>query len=246
MENAQLINLSRQSALRNQLDVVANNMANITTTGFKSQRLMFEEFVMPVAEATAFKNGDEDLSYVHDYSTSFNFLQGSIRTTGNDFDLAVEGAGFFAIQMADGTEGYTRNGSFHVNTQGTLVEASGRPVLTDGGPITFTAEDGKVDIARDGTIVSELGVRGRIRVVDFENPQLLDQIGDNLYVGEGAVPIDEVMVLQGALEQSNVQGVVEIARMIEITRAYDSVSKLMSETDELRRKAIESLGNLQA
>ena len=246
MENAQLITLSRQAALRNQLDVVANNMANINTTGYKSQRLLFEEFVMPVAEATEFQTPDEDLSYVQDYATSFNFLPGSIRTTGNDLDLAIEGQGWFALQTADGGEAYTRNGAFHLDVNGTMVDASGRPVLTDGGPITFTAEDGKIDISRDGTIVSELGIRGRMRLVDFENPQQLTQIGDNLYTSDEPLPIANVKVIQGAIEQSNVEGIVEVTRLIEINRAYSSVTKLMSDTDELRRKAIDTLGRLQA
>ncbi|WP_394701613.1 flagellar hook-basal body complex protein [uncultured Roseibium sp.] len=160
MENAQLIALSRQSALRNQLDVVANNMANINTTGFKSQRMLFEEFIMPVAEATEFQRPDRDLSYVHDYGTLTNFEDGSIKVTGNDLDVAIKGEGFFVVQLADGTEAYTRNGAFHLDNTGRLVTSEGRPVLTEGGPVTFTQQDGKIEIAGDGTISTEQGNRG--------------------------------------------------------------------------------------
>ncbi|WP_417680435.1 flagellar basal-body rod protein FlgF [Roseibium sp.] len=246
MENAQLIALSRQSALRNQLDVVANNMANINTTGFKSQRMLFEEFIMPVAEATELQHPDRDLSYVHDYGTLTNFEAGSIKMTGNDLDIAVKGDGFFVVQLADGTEAYTRNGAFHLDNTGRLVTSEGRPVLTEGGPVSFTQQDGKIEIAADGTISTEQGNRGAIRLVNFENPQELVQVGDSLFTGEAPLQMTNGKVIQGAIEQSNVQGVEEISRVIEITRAYETISKLMKDTDDLRQNAISTLGRLEA
>ena len=246
MENAQLIALSRQSALRNQLNVVANNMANINTAGFKAQRMLFEEYMMPVAEATEFENRDHDLFYVHDYGTRTDFLPGSIKLTGNELDVAIEGDGFFAVQTADGGEAYTRNGTFTLDESGQLVTPDDKPVLTDGGPINFTTADGKIEIARDGTISTELGVRGRIKIVNFENPQTLIQMGDNLFSGENPTPVTNVRVAQGALEQSNVEGVVEVTRLIEITRAYTTVSKLIKDADDLRQKAISTLGRVEA
>lgn len=244
MENAQLIALSRQTALRNQLDVVATNMANLNTTGFKSQRSLFEEYIMPVAEATEFEAPDRHLSYVHDYGTVTNFQAGNIKSSGNDLDLAVDGDGFFTVQMADGSEAYSRNGSFHLDDTGLLITSEGHPVLTEGGPISFTPEDGKIDISRDGTISTELGVRGRIRLVDFDNPQELNPVGDSLFTGSTPLPVTNVRVIQGALEESNVHGVEEVSRLIEITRAYEAVAKLMKESDELREQAISTLGTL--
>lgn len=247
MENAQLITLSRQGALRNQLNVVANNMANLNTSGFKAQQLLFEEYLMPVAEATEFQTPDEDLSYVNDYGTAFDFSEGGIRTTGNPFDLAVEGDGFFVVQMEDGSEAYTRSGAFQLDQNGTLVTADGRPVMTEGGPITFGTADGQVEIARDGTISTEQGARGRIRLVDFENPQDLRVLGDNLFVGEDPLPLIPVRnVVQGALENSNVEGVVEMTRLIELTRAYESATKMQQDLDELRKTAIQTLGTVEA
>lgn len=245
MENAQLINLSRQTALRNQLNVVANNMANINTAGYKSQRLLFEEIVMPVAEATEFETADHHLHYVHDYATSYNFLPGSIRQSGKELDVAVDGEGWFSVQTEDGVA-YTRHGAFHLDNTGMLVTAMGKPVLTDGGPVTFTPEDGAIEIARDGTISTEAGVRGRLQLVTFDVSQDLLQIGENLYTHEEAVPYLEGRVVQGALENSNVQGVVEVTRLIEITRAYQTVSKLMEDTNKLRENAIATLGKLSA
>lgn len=246
MENALLIGLSRQAALRNQLDVVANNMANINTSGFKAQNLLFEEYMMPVARATEFQAQDETLSYVLDYATHTDFTNGSFKATGNDYDLALEGDGFFVVQLADGTEAYTRNGAFHLNTDGQLMSSEGWPVLTSTGPITFTAEDGIVEISQDGTIATELGNRGQIRVVSFERPQDLEKRGETTFAGEDPQIPEDTRIVQGALEQSNVDGVFEVTRLIEITRSYESVSKMLKDADELRQQAISTLGKIQA
>jgi len=246
MENAQLIALSRQTALRNQLTVVANNMANLNTSGFKSQNLLFEEYMMPIAEATEFPEQDETLSYVLDYKTHTDFDNGSFKLTGNDLDLALEGDGFFVVQLGDGAEAYTRNGAFHLDATGQLVTSEGRPVLTNAGPLTFTREDGLIEIAEDGTISTQLGVRGQVRVVAFDDNQELEKLGETLYQGENAGIPDRVRVVQGALEQSNVDGIFEVTRLIEITRAYESVAKFLKDADELRQQAISTLGRFQA
>ena len=246
MENAQLIALSRQTALRNQLNVVANNMANLNTSGFKTQNLLFEEYLMPVAEATEFQTPDETLSYVHDYKTHTDFANGSFKLTGNDLDMALEGDGFFVVQMEDGTEAYTRNGAFHLDASGQMVTSEGRPVLTSAGPLTFTREDGLIEIAEDGTISTELGVRGQMRVVAFEDNQALQKLSETLYQGENPAAPDRTRVVQGALEQSNVDGIFEVTRLIEITRAYESISKFLKDADELRQQAISTLGRFQA
>ncbi|MTH97624.1 flagellar basal-body rod protein FlgF [Roseibium sp. RKSG952] len=246
MENAQLVALSRQTALRNQLDVVANNMANINTSGYKSQRAVFQEFLMPVAEASGFPNADQTLSYVHDAATFTDFEIGAIKQSGNEFDLAIEGDGFFVVERPEGEQGYTRNGAFHLDSQGMLVTAEGQAVLTETGPIFFNNDDGKVEIARDGTISTAQGVRGRIQIVDFENPQTLEQVGDALFAGAAPFPVDNIRLHQGAVEQSNVEGVMEMTRLIEIQRAYSSISQYVKDSDDLRKQAISTLGKLEA
>ncbi|WP_428650599.1 flagellar basal-body rod protein FlgF [Roseibium sp.] len=246
MENAQLVALSRQSILRNHLDVIANNMANINTTGFKSQNLHFTEYVMPVADGSAFAPEDRAISYVDMFTTRTNFEHGSINLTDNPFDLALNSDGFFAVQLPDGTEGYTRSGSFHLDVNGQLITTDGSPVMTDNGPITFSREDGIVEIASDGTIASRLGVRGRIKVVDFEDVRTLEKVGNTMFKGEDPIPPAEVRMVQGALEGSNVYGITEITRMIEVTRAYDSTSKVVNDMDKLRQQAISTLGRIQA
>lgn len=246
MENAQLIALSRQSVLRNQLDVIANNMANINTTGFRSQNLHFAEYVMPVADASSFEPEDRAMSYVDMFKTHTNFDFGSINTTGNDFDLALNGEGFFVVQMPNGTEAYTRAGSFRLDNTGQLIAPDGRPVLTDAGPITFGVEDGGVAISQEGIISTELGIRGRIKVVEFDDNRKLEKIGDTLFKGDNPQPAQFVRMIQGAVEASNVYGVTEVTRLIEVTRAYDHTSKVLKDTDDLRQQAISALGKLKA
>src|SRR5690606_20262981 len=127
IENAQLIGLSRQIALQRQMDVVANNMANINSTGFKGENILFEEYIMPEARDRAFPVGDQPLSYVQDWATMHDLAAGSITETGNPFDVALSGEGFFAVQTPQG-ERWTRNGVFEVNSEGTLVNQNGYPV----------------------------------------------------------------------------------------------------------------------
>ncbi|QDG76817.1 flagellar basal-body rod protein FlgF [Labrenzia sp. PHM005] len=245
MENAQLIALSRQHVLRNRLDVVANNMANINTPGFKSQDLHFSEYVMAVAENTAFEPQDRKMSYVDMFTTRTNFDPGSVMTTGNDLDFALNSEGFFVVQLEDGTEAYTRAGSFHLNAQGQLVAPGGLPVLTDQGPVTITREDGLVEVSAEGIIATDNGIRGRLRVVNFEDLRKLEKIGDTLFVGEDPIPATDVRMIQGAVEGSNVFGVTEVSRLIEVTRAYESMTNLLKEIDDLRQQAVRTLGTFE-
>lgn len=110
----------------------------------------------------------------------------------------------------------------------------------------FGADESDITIAQDGTVSSSAGVKGRLRVVTFENLGELERVGSNLYAGENPLPAEDVRVLQGAVEKSNVSGVTEVSRMIEITRNYTSVSKMIEQGDELLRKAIDRLGSVQA
>jgi flagellar basal-body rod protein FlgF len=246
MENALLVGLSRQMVLRRELDTIANNIANVNTTGFRSDRLLFQEHMMPPARVDAFRRGDRPVSFVIDPRTVTNFQMGTVQQTGSDLDVAIQGGGFFAVQTPRG-ERYTRAGAFQLNAQGQLVTINNEPVLTEGGPISFTAEDGRVAIGVDGTISTQQGVRGRLRVVDFANEAALTKDGDNLFAApQGVRPTNNrtARVLQGAIERSNVQAIPEMGRMIEVTRAYQSVTQMIDRTQDLRRTAIERLAQI--
>jgi flagellar basal-body rod protein FlgF len=245
MENAQLISLSRQVALQRQMDVVANNIANLNTSGFKAEDLLFEEYKMPVARDRAFAFVDQQLSYTQDWATAHDMSQGAMVQTGNPLDVALEGEGFLTVQTPAG-ERYTRSGSLVVNSEGTLVDLAGNEVLGDGGPITFTAADTDINIGRDGTISSSQGIKGKLAVVEFANPQELARDGSNLWSGGTPQPAAATRIMQGSIEKSNVSGISEIAQMIRVQRSYQSVASLISQQDDLRRNAIQRLGSLSA
>ena len=244
MENALLIGLSRQVALGRELDVIANNMANVTTNGFKARASRFREYLMPVASAESFPRPDRKLSYVIDAGTPLDTSSGAIEYTGNPLDVAIKGDGFLAVQTPQG-ERYTRNGALELNPQGQLVTSDGHAVLGDNGPITFTPQESGIEIAPDGTVTSDQGQRGRIRLVSFENPQLLRNQGTNLFsspnVGQAAGATSRLE--PRAIERSNVKPVIEMSRLIEVNRSYSSVAGMVGRLDELRRTAISRLAD---
>ncbi|GGE40635.1 flagellar basal-body rod protein FlgF [Agaricicola taiwanensis] len=248
MDNSLLIGLSRQAALRRELDVVANNIANIGTNGYKSQRMAFQEYVMPVARSDDFPRSDRRLSYVQDRGTWQDFKTGPMQVTDNPLDMAINGSGFFVIDTPQG-ERYTRDGSFQVNTAGQLVTASGAPVMTTEGVLQLAENETDLSIGADGTITTNAGARGRIRLVDVPNPQNLTSDGSNLF--QSPTPVaemgaGEVRLEQGALEKSNVEPVLEISRMMELTRSYQSISSLMQRSEQMRSTAIERLSDIPA
>lgn len=241
VENAQLISLSRQMALQRQMDVVANNMANINTTGFKSENVLFEEYVMPVARDRDFPRFDQPLSYVQDWATIHDLSGGAMVQTGNDLDVGLNGDGFFAVQTAGG-ERWTRSGAFQLSANGTLVDVNGNPVLGQGGPIQFGPEETSIMVGADGSISSSAGPKGRLRLVEFANAQQLTREGNNLFAGGTPIAATNTRAMQGFIERSNVSGVTEMAEMIRVTRAYEAAANLAQKQDELRRTAIQRLG----
>ncbi|SDN99041.1 flagellar basal-body rod protein FlgF [Methylobacterium phyllostachyos] len=245
MQNALFVGVSSQMALQRELDVIANNMANVSTTGFKARSSRFQEYLMPVASADSFARPDRRLSYVIDQGTTLDLGQGPIEQTGNPLNIAVKGSAFIAVQSPQG-ERYTRNGAFEINPQGTLVTSDGYPVVGDGGPITINAQETGLAIGSDGTVSTNLGIRGRIKLVTFANPQQLTNEGGNLYAsGEAGRPAGlEGRVEAGALERSNVRPVIEMTRLMDVNRSYAMVSSMISRLDELRGTAISRLANV--
>jgi flagellar basal-body rod protein FlgF len=247
MENALLIGLSRQIALGRELNVIANNVANVTTNGFKARSARFQEYVMPVASAESFPRGDQQLSYVIDAATPLDLSGGAIERTGNPLDAAIKGEGFFAVQTRNG-ERYTRNGSFEIDQTGQLVTSDGHVVLGDGGPITFAPGESGFAIAPDGTVTTNQGQRGKIRLVRFENPQGLANEGANLF-SSPTPPQAAGLLAQiepNAVERSNVKPVIEMSKLIDVNRSYTSIASMIGKIDEMRRTAISRLADLNS
>jgi len=241
METTAYIALSRQGVLRREMSSIANNLANMNTTAFKGERMMF------VDHLSRSKSGDfiadQRLAFVRDVASYNDFNEGPIEQTSNDLDVAIHGEGYFAVQAPDGTEQYTRNGSFRMDNGGQLVTQSGLPVLTDAGtPIFFAPEDTTITIAGDGTISTENGQIGKLNVVTFQDPYNLDRQPGGLYSTD-QLPINKLdaQVVQGSLEGSNIEGILEMTRMIEVNRSYNRAQKLMDKEDERIRKVIREL-----
>jgi len=245
MENAQLVGLARQGTLSRQLDLIANNLANIDTGGFKAQKLVFKEQQMPGAQDNSFLKPDRPISFVVDDRNIVDYSPGATQETGNPLDVAMSGSGWFAVQTPAG-ERYTRNGSFAINSQGQLVNQSNYPVLTDGGPVTFAPNESTVSIAADGMISTNQGQRGKLRLVDFDPKQPPIKVGETLFNGQNPVPATLPQVVQGRLEKSNVNGVVEMTNMINVQRSYQAVSAMIKQTDDLRKNSIATLGQVNA
>jgi flagellar basal-body rod protein FlgF len=250
MQNAILVGLSRQVALAREMDVVANNIANLNTTGYKADGSVFEEYLSSAARADL--TGTR-VSFVQDRGTWHNMSQGAAERTGSPLDVAINGPGFLVVQTPQGDR-YTRNGSMQINATGQLVTSDGYAVLGDGGPITLQPNDRQIQISPDGTISVREGtsnidsVRGKIRLVDFANPQQLQKVGNGTFnpVG-GAQPQPAATtsgLIQGSIEKSNVRGVVEMSRMIEITRAYTQIDGLLQQQNDLSQSAIDKLAEV--
>jgi flagellar basal-body rod protein FlgF len=257
MDNALLIGLSRQTALQRELAVVANNIANINTTGFKADGAVFAEFLNNNANSDPFAGRDRRMSFVQDAMSWHDMSQGTVQQTGGPLDVAIDGEGMLVVQSARG-ERYTRNGALQLNNIGELVTVSGDKVLGENGPIVLQPTDRDVVITKDGTIKVREGVslnsdstRGKLRLVTFANPQSLRKDGASTFAAPDGVqpiplPAANANVVQGAIEKSNVRSVIEMTRMIELTRAYTEVANILHQQGDLRKNSIQQLAEVPA
>ncbi|MDR3525696.1 MAG: flagellar basal-body rod protein FlgF [Rhizomicrobium sp.] len=244
MDNVSLLSLSYQLAAYRSMDVIANNIANISTPGYKRESVKFEELIQQVKPSEDQK-GSATMSFVRDAGIMRDISGGRMDQTGAPLDLALNGNGYFAVQTANG-ERYTRNGHFTLSAEGTIVTESGDQLLGDGGAITIAPDDGAISFGADGTISGKQGQIGKLKLVDFANPRDLQKQGDSLYsTSQSPTAATEAVVSQGMLESSNVQPVVEISRMIEVMRSYEATSSLEKSDSEMKRQAVQKLGTVQ-
>jgi len=237
MENATYTTLTRQSGLMNQLRVVANNIANVSTTGYRTEEVIFSEHVQ------ALGRNDDSLSMATATARNTLSLQGTLAQTGGSFDLAIEGDGFFLIETPEG-ERLTRAGSFLPNENGDLVTPEGHRVLDAGGAPVFVPQGaGPVGIAPDGTVSAGGQPVGQIGLVIPNDPLgMVRENGVRFRADDGFQPAIEGRMMQGFLEESNVDPVLEISRMIEVQRAYELGQSFIDKEDERIRSAIRALG----
>jgi flagellar basal-body rod protein FlgF len=245
MDNSLLVSLSQQLAAYRSMDVIANNIANVSTPGFKRESAKFEEFITKVAPSES-ETGQQSLSFVKDAGISRDLSQGNIENTGAPLDLAINGKGFFAVQTPSGMR-YTRDGHFTLDANGQVVTGDGYALQGDGGAITITPDDQNIQFGRDGTISSTVnGISnqiGKLQISDFANDAALNRQGGSLYsTSQSPTVATDSTIKQGALESSNVQPVLEISHMIEVMRAYQATASLNQSQEDLTRQAIDKLG----
>ncbi len=221
MDNTLLVSLSQQLAAYRSMDVIANNIANASTPGFKREGVKFEEYLTPMKPSETEK-GTQLVSFVVDKGTVRDLTEGHVERTDAPFDLAINGKGYFVVQTPAGDR-YTRDGHFQLDQDGNLVTSDGNKVMGEGGEITFSPDDGDIHIAGDGTISGQQGQLGKVRLVSFDDERGMINEGSNLYsTTESPKAADQGTIHQGMLESSNVDPVVEISHMIEVMRAYQA------------------------
>jgi len=245
MDNAQLIGLSRQIALQRQMDVVANNMANLNTTGFRAQAMLFEDYLDPTGRDMGFLPSDQPLTFTQDWTTMHDMTAGAMTPTGNPLDVALQGDGFLVVETPGG-ERYTKAGALQIDAGGQLVDLNGNPVMSEAGPVRFSPAETEIEISPTGLITASGASKGRLRLVEFDAPQALTREGSTYFAGADPLPATQTRVLQGFVERSNVSGVTEMTRMIRVQRAYQSISSMLQRHDELKADAVKRLGNVSA
>jgi flagellar basal-body rod protein FlgF len=235
MDTASYTTLSRQMGLWREMDILANNLANSSTTGYRQEGLIFSEFIQTSPEGPS-------LSMGHGNTRNTSFVQGGLSQTGGTFDFAIEGDGYFLIETPVG-ERLTRAGSFSPNAEGELVTPDGLRVLDIGGAPVFVPPDaGKIAVAADGTISADGRLLGQIGLVQPVDPQAMLREDGVLFNAEaGFEPTENARILQGFLEDSNVDSVTSIARMIEVQRAYELGQSFLENEDKRVRAALQAM-----
>lgn len=237
MDNAVYTTLNRQSGLMAEMRAVANNIANISTTGFRKEGVIFAEHVADLGRA------EPSLSMASAEGRLVNLAQGALTKTGGAFDLAIEGEGFFQIETPDGPR-LTRAGAFTPSLEGELVTPEGYRLLDLGGAPVFVPTDaGPVAVAQDGTVSAGGTPVAQVGLFQPADPAGLIHAGGTRFEAPGGIePMDGGIMFQGFLENSNVDPVAEIARMIEVQRAYEMGQGFLDSEDQRVRAVIQTLG----
>ena len=217
------------------MDVVANNIANASTTAFKGERMMFFEYLS--TDETG-----QTVSMVEEAGLYRDDSQGVMQPTYNPLDLAIQNEGYFVVDTPDGPR-YTRGGHFQLDAERNLVTQDGFKLQADDGkPFTFAAADSAIQVRQDGTVFAESGEIGVFRIVEFDQPGSLVKARGGLYSSDAnPVDVETVHIEQGMLEASNVQPILQVTRMVEILRAYQSAQKLANTDHDMMRKTINEI-----
>lgn len=238
METPLVVTLARQLSARDQMSVISNNIANMSTNGYKAERLLFRDYFA--------RTGSGDAVVFPERAGLHRMTHpGPIEQTSNPLDLALRGDGYFVVETSAGLR-FTRNGHFALNDKGQLINSQGDPVMAVGNqPIVFDQGTKDISVAEDGTVSADEKQVGKIRVVRFANPQQLERQGGTLFkTGQEPLEASDIQIVQGHLEGANVTPVLEITRFMTVTGVYQTAKKLIDSEDERLRRAIQVLGAL--
>jgi flagellar basal-body rod protein FlgF len=239
MQTQIYVGLSSQLALRQQLDVLANNIANVNTVGFRAESVLFDSHLEKTQDR-------QNVAYVVDKFSYTDRKAGTFRETGNPLDVAIRGEGWLQVQTENGAR-FTRDGRLHLNPAGTLVNHMGYEVLgAGGGPVEIPDDAGTLQVMKDGTIGDGERVFGRIEIVQVADEGAMAHEAGGLYAGGGAVAAAEgIELMQGTLELSNVNAVLAMTQLIDISAAYQRAQTLVEGSDETARNAIRTIGRIE-
>ncbi len=241
MDNTTNIALSRLAAQQRAMDVVANNLANAATPGYRAERTVFADWLVR-EPAGAEPPGGRTLAFTQTRATYRERAEGTLSQTGNPLDLALSGEGWFTVQTQAGTR-LTRAGRFTLQKDGTVTDGAGNPLLdTNARKLTLSPADTDLTVKADGTLRSQNGVIGQIAVVTPNDPNRITAEGGRLFRADvPTTPVAHPKILQGAVEDSNVQPIAEITRMISTERDFQFVTQMVEAEGQRRQAAIDKI-----
>jgi flagellar basal-body rod protein FlgF len=239
MDTGIYVALSRETGIFRDMEVTANNIANQTTTGFQGEDLLFSDYLVPTTKQ------ENNVSFTNDYATYRDTSEGTLQTTEAPLDAAIEGKGYFVVQTPLGLR-YTRNGNFKTASDGTLVTSEGYRVLDDSNqPISFDDNDRVIQIREDGTINVDDSDRATLKIVQFDNEQLLQRAGGSYYSSDlPPKPAQDFTVINGALERSNVNSFTALTHLMYVSRTASDTANFISTMYALERKASDTLAKV--
>lgn len=228
------IALSGAVLKRRNMDIFAQNIANVNTPGYKKERIFFKDYIIPVDNK---RDLTDDGRVMADLSKStIDFSSGTIQRTGNTLDLAINGEGFFALEEGR----YTRNGNFMISSDGYLATKDGVKVLGEGGPIAV--QGSRIDISPSGDVLVYDALSGKVKIVNFPDPGVLKKLSGGMFAtAETGEPVNS-QVSQGFLEQSNVNAIQEMVQMMASTREFEAYQKIIHSFDDASSKTINEMG----
>ncbi len=248
MDTALLVGLAHRSALKRRMDVVAHNIANMSTAAFNKERSVFRQHLIDVPGAAGTVGGK--IATVMDHGVVRNLEAGTMIPTSNPLDIFINGRAYLSIEGSDGKTVYTRNGRMTLNADRNLTLLSGEKVLDDNGQaIQFDDDDTDISIATDGSISTNNGERGKLGVVSFANEQNMKRRGNSLYETDQAPQPPENMteftIRQKAYEGSNVNPIESMVEMIDVMRAYEAATKQSGGIEEMRKDSLSRLAQVK-